>query len=248
MENRKDAVDQSAHQFRASSEPIHQYMSYQHQQEGVPDEGSWREYIHRRERILEWMMEGNQKGGKWVEFKDLHPMSTTSPVWVYGGEEWSAMQPVRPEGEMVEEGKLMNKMMKYLIDESNASKIPNLSSANNGIETSSHDLCMPPGYDENTDVIIWCSHWQIEHFQQYRTLTNKTNKTKTLMQLKVLPNFTKWSATLIMSSNLFKNSTTTDASDDNNKTQNMIYNWIHVISATHDGDPWDVKTNLGLES
>ena len=34
-------------------------------------------------------------------------MATTSPVLMYGGKEWSAMQPVRPKWEkkMVEEGK-----------------------------------------------------------------------------------------------------------------------------------------------
>ena len=38
---------------------------------------------------------------------------------------------------------------------------------------------------------------------------------------------------------LFVN-TTTDARDNNNYTQNMIYNWIPKISATNDGDSSEV--------
>ena len=61
--------------------------------------------------------------------------------------------------EMVEEGKMKNKMMKYRIDD--ALKILNLTSKNDGRETSFHDLCMPPGFVENTDVIRGHPHSHI---------------------------------------------------------------------------------------
>ena len=76
---------------------------------------------------------------------------------------------------------MKNKIVKYLIVESNALKTLNLTSKNDVRETSFHDLCMPPGYDENTDVIRGRPHSQTQNTHNISSLTisntlDKTNK------------------------------------------------------------------------
>jgi hypothetical protein len=63
----------------------------------------------------------------------------------------------------------------YLIDD--ASKVLNLTSKNYGRETF-HDLCTPPGYDENTDVIRGHPHSQILNTHNISSLTISNNQKK----------------------------------------------------------------------
>ena len=142
-----------------------------------------------------------------------------------------------------------------------ASKILNLTSENDRKQTSFHELCMPPGYDENTDVIRGHPHSQTlnPHSILSLTISNTPNK----------PNKRSLSGNISESpAKLFKKelcindvsqqsqefqekpfvNTTTDSRGFNNYTENMISNWMPATSSTNDGVSSEVEPILGLDS